>query len=86
MDHSFDDSYSPPPEELNIRMPEMSALIVNENSNINDSNNFNFDDIFGTKTPKQESQNLNQRNNETNSTNFEKINSIEKTEILMSDR
>lgn len=45
---SFDDSFSPPPEELNIRMPEMSALIVNEGSHINDSSRFNLDDIFGS--------------------------------------
>jgi hypothetical protein len=45
---SFDDSFSPPPEELNIRMPEMSALVVNEGSHINDMSKFNLDDIFGS--------------------------------------
>lgn len=60
---SFDDSFSPPPEELNIRMPEMSALVVNKGSHINELSRFNLDDIFGNNTKSTITQPENKLNN-----------------------
>ena len=44
---------SPPPEEINIQMPEMSALIVQEPSMLNDSANFCLDEIFQSSQKKK---------------------------------
>lgn len=52
MNKSQEGSISPPPEEINIRMPEMSALIVQEPSMLNDSAQFCLDEIFQSSTKK----------------------------------
>jgi hypothetical protein len=49
---SQEGSISPPPEEINIRMPEMSALIVQEPSMLNDSAQFCLDEIFQSSSKK----------------------------------
>jgi hypothetical protein len=50
---SQEGSISPPPEEINIRMPEMSALIVKEPSMLNDSAQFCLDEIFQSSQKKK---------------------------------
>jgi hypothetical protein len=45
---------SPPPEEINIRMPEMSALMVKEPSMLNDSAHFCLDEIFQSSQKKKD--------------------------------
>ena len=47
---------SPPPEEINIRMPEMSALIVKDHSMLNDSAQFCLDEIFQNSTKKNKNK------------------------------
>ena len=45
----FDDNNSPPPEEIKMGMPDLSALEIKKsihNSQINDSMHFNLDDLL----------------------------------------
>ena len=40
---------SPPPEEIKMYMPNISDLKVNESFKLNESSQFNLDDIFSNR-------------------------------------
>ncbi len=70
--------FSPPPEELKLKMPDMSALNIGEsshhNSMLNDSINFNLDDFLGIK--KQDSSTAHHRMSIPNTISNNPINNI----------